>query len=107
MSAILEGLQNFWTGYCKSEERYYEQRMICEWGKVPPSSVKIQDVPVSADSKDTIHCISLATGNKMPYVLLPGYASSGGMYYKLMKGLGERFDLHFVDMRGMGGYYSV
>ena len=102
MSAILEGLKKFWTGYSKTNEEYYEKRLVHEWGGIPISSVKIENVQISTAEDDTIHCISITTGVKTPYVFLPGYGSSGAMYYKLMKSLANKFDLYFVDMRGMG-----
>eukprot|EP00826_Nyctotherus_ovalis_P060148 TRINITY_DN8415_c0_g1_i22.p3 TRINITY_DN8415_c0_g1~~TRINITY_DN8415_c0_g1_i22.p3 ORF type:complete len:131 (-),score=17.77 TRINITY_DN8415_c0_g1_i22:781-1173(-) len=104
MSAILEGIKSFWTGYSKDTEDYCERRLLHEWSNISPSLITIQDIPISSAENDTIHCISVSTGDRIPFVFLPGYATSGAMYYKLMKRLGSEFDLYFVDMRGMGGY---
>lgn len=102
MSGFLRGIQNLWTGYSASYEQYCEKKLIQEWSAIPFSNIKIEDITISSLKDDTIHCISVVTGDKIPYVLLPGFAASGAMYYKLIKDLSSKYNLYLVDMRGMG-----
>ena len=67
------------------------------------TNVKIDNVTISPAEDDKIHYISIATGEKPPYVFIRGYGASGAIYYKLMKDISEKYDMYLVDMRGMGG----
>ena len=103
MKGFLSSIQNFWTGYSKVTEEYYEKKLIMEWGGLSTSNVKIGNMSVSGMEDDIIHYISIEIKNRTPFVFIPGYGASGAIYYSIIKELSDRYDLYLVDMRGMGG----
>lgn len=104
MRAIARYFSALWSGYSEDKERQYELRLIKNWSNVPIDNINIRNIPVSSIEDDTVHCISIVSGDKPSLVIIPGYGASGGFYYKLMEGLSERYNLYIVDMRGMGWY---
>lgn len=102
MTSFFKNIVNFWTGYSENRAKIFERKILYKWSGVPPEEISINDVPISSDEDDTMHCISIANGKKQPFVLIPAYGSSGALYYKLMKFLSDKYDLYLVDMRGMG-----
>ena len=67
--------------------------------------MKCSDTQISSVNDDIIHCIEVVSGNKLPFVFIPGYDASGALYYKMMYPLSQKYNLYFVDMRGMGWYF--
>lgn len=102
MRSILNKVYGIWTGYSEKKEQIAESVLLNRWSKVPQQNIKITDTQISDIKDDKIHCIALATGKKEPLVMIPGFGASGALYYKVMQGLSEKYDLYLVDMRGMG-----
>ena len=102
MHSFTKYLYNLWNGYSEKKERQYEARLLYKWAKISEKDVNISNIKISDIKDDTIHCISISSGNKLPLVMIPGFGSSGGMYYKIIKQLAEKYDLYLIDMRGMG-----
>jgi len=105
MSWIADKIKKLWTGYSQDSERLYEAKLIHKWGGLSQKDVKISDINISSNPDDLIHSISISSGDKIPLILIPGYGASGAYYYKIMKKLSTVYDLHVVDMRGMGWYF--
>jgi cardiolipin-specific phospholipase len=91
-----------WTCYSESKEKKWEANLLHKWSGLPPDAIQISDIPITDIKDDKIHCISVVTGKKEALVMIPGFGGSGALYYRVMKGLSEKYDLYLVDMRGMG-----
>lgn len=102
MHSIVSKFFAIWTGYSERKEKLAEVTLLRKWAGLSPSDFTITDTPISAVRDDKIHCIAVAKGKKEAIVLLPGFGASGALYYRIMKELSEKYDLYFVDMRGMG-----
>ncbi|MFO0117935.1 MAG: alpha/beta fold hydrolase [bacterium] len=54
------------------------------------------------DSEEYVHTIKVGDKNKPTLVLVHGFAGSGALFYRVMKGLAEHFYLVMFDIIGMG-----
>jgi len=102
MRSITDKLFVLWTCYSEKKEKKWETNLLYKWSGLPSNYIQISDIPITDIKDDKIHCISIITGKKEALVILPGFGASGALYYKVMKGLSEKYDLYLVDMRGMG-----
>ena len=50
-----------------------------------------------------IHCVEIIRSKDLPVmVLLHGYGAGAGIFYRVLKDLGQYFHLFVVDLLGMG-----
>lgn len=77
-----------------------------ELSTIDRETVRIQDVQVDEDDlQGFVHVMEVGQRNagKPTMVLIHGYAAGGGLFYKILKRLGERFHILVLDLIGMGG----
>ena len=74
--------------------------------RCPLAALEVIDTNIETGSSNvTMHHVHLTKDDhdkKMPLVLLPGYASGAGIYWRNLVGLSERFNVYSLDWLGTG-----
>lgn len=64
----------------------------------------IQDVHLFEDDPEGfVHCMEVGDSENPTMLLIHGYAAGGGLFYKVLKRLAEKFHVIVMDLIGMGG----
>jgi pimeloyl-ACP methyl ester carboxylesterase len=73
--------------------------------KVSPSQIKQLNVVIGEFNDEPVYIRTNVIGDQSkPFlVLMHGYASSGALFFKVMKQLIKYFCMVFIDIIGMGG----
>lgn len=90
-----------WRQQSEAETRAVE---LCLMNTRCPSSA-LEVVDTTIEKGVTMHHVHLKAegqGEKTPIVLLPGYASGAGIWWRNMMGLSEKFDVYALDWLGTG-----
>lgn len=87
------------------ENRLYCERQVLQLIGLPMSEVRTAKVKVKEfEGKDVYINTNICGSIEKPFlVLVHGYASSGPLYFKVIKKLTEHFCVIMMDLIGMGG----
>ena len=77
------------------------ERNLLSYSGIPSDKIEVIKVPIF-DSEDYVSTIMAGDKSKPTLVLVHGFAGSGALFYKVMKGLAEHFYLIMFDIIGMG-----
>jgi len=77
------------------------ERNLLSYSGIPSDKIEVIKVPIF-DSEDYVSTIMAGDKSKPTLVLVHGFAGSGALFYKVMRGLAEHFYLITFDIIGMG-----
>ena len=89
-----------WRQHSEEEARSAELSLLSS--NIPLDSIEAVDTAIGNDVY--LHHVHVRDGasKKMPLVLLPGYASGAGIWWRNILGLADKFDVYALDWLGTG-----
>ena len=78
------------------------ERELLEYSGLDAQSYEVRKVHTNEEKTEYMTTILVGDSRKPKLVLIHGFAGSGALFYKVMKGLAENFFLVIVDLIGMG-----